>query len=126
MDRLRSTSAVVAHLGVHGIREIDRGRARAQAHDFARRREHEHFGGRKIDLELVEEFARVFRFFLPVDHLAQPGDLTIERGVGLRTTGGAECATGINIRSCGACVFGTNLHFSGRACKGPMTVLCRL
>lgn len=59
--------------------------------------------GAKIDLELVEEFARVFRFFLPVDHLAQPGDLTIERGIGLRTFFLiAPVPQRRRIRSCGA------------------------
>ena len=103
--------AVIAHLSVHGIREIDRRRARAQAHDFARRREYEHFGGRKVDLEFVEEFARVFRLFLPVDHLAQPGDLAIERGIGLRAFFLIAPVRGDAVFAHAVHFFSTNLHF---------------
>ena len=70
--------AVVAHLGVHGVGEIDRRGARTQAYDLACRREDEDLGRREIDLELAEVFARILGLVLKVDHLAQPGDLLVE------------------------------------------------
>ena len=71
--------AVVAHLGVDGVGEIDRRRTGAQAHNLAFRREHEHLGGREIHFQVLQELARILRLVLPVHHLAQPRQLLVQR-----------------------------------------------
>ena len=69
--------AVVAHLGVDGIGEVDGRGSGAQAHGLALRREHEHLGRRQVHLQVLQELARIVRLVLPVHHLAQPCQLLV-------------------------------------------------
>src|SRR5436190_6473777 len=64
--------ATVTDLGVNGIREVDRRRARGQGDDLALGREDEHLVLLEVDLERLHELARVGGLLLPVDHPLEP------------------------------------------------------
>ena len=63
---------VVAHLGVHGVGEVDRRGVRRQRDDLALGREHIHLRGAKVLLESAEELIRVRRLARPVRQLLDP------------------------------------------------------
>src|SRR6266542_2701862 len=61
--------AAVADLGVHGVGEVDRGRARRELEDVALGGEDEHFVDVEVGLEVVDEVLGVRQLALPVDEL---------------------------------------------------------
>ena len=65
--------AAVADLGVHGVGEVDRGRAGRQGDDVALGGEDVDLGGLEVEAQRVQELARVRGLPLPVEQLAQPG-----------------------------------------------------
>ena len=81
--------AVVADVGVHAVREVDRGRAARQRHDLALRREHVDLVGEEVALDVLEEFLRVARLRLDLEQALQPA-----RRLALRL-GEVELAAGL-------------------------------
>ncbi len=63
--------AAVAHVGVHGIREVHHGGAARQAQDLALGREHVDLVGEQVDLDALEEILGAAAF-LHVDEVGQP------------------------------------------------------
>src|SRR6266540_2965847 len=61
--------AAVADLGVHGVGEVDRGRARRELEDVALGGEDEHLVDVEVGLEVVDEVLGVRQLALPVDEL---------------------------------------------------------
>ena len=64
--------AVVADVGVHGVREVDGRGAARQRHDLALRREHVDLVGKEVALDVLEKFLRVARFRLDLEQALQP------------------------------------------------------
>jgi len=56
--------AAVADVRVHGIGEIDAGRALRQIQNLALGREYINLIGEKVDLDMLQEFDGIARFFL--------------------------------------------------------------
>ncbi len=73
---LRAT-AVVADLGVHAVGEIQRRGALRQVDGMAVRGEHVDPVRLDVDAQLLGQPADVAQFFVPFEHLAQPGDLLL-------------------------------------------------
>ena len=73
--------AVVPDLGVHGVREVDRGRPGRQPDELALRGEDVDLAGVDLEAQRLEELARVGGLLLPVEQLAQPRHVV--DGVGL-------------------------------------------
>jgi hypothetical protein len=69
----------VADVGVHAVREVDRGRAERQVEDVAAGREHVDLVLKDVGLERGDDVARVDDLLLPVHQLPEP----VELGVGL-------------------------------------------
>src|SRR5262249_55001181 len=65
----------VTDLGVHRVREVDRGRAGRQRNHVALRREDVHLLAGQVEAQRVEELARIGRLTLPVEQLPQPSHL---------------------------------------------------
>src|SRR6266581_3255332 len=61
--------AAVADLGVHGVGEVDRGRARRELEDVPLGGEDEHLVDVEVGLEVVDEVLGVRQLALPVDEL---------------------------------------------------------
>ena len=64
--------AVLAHLGVHGVGEVDGRGVLGQRLDVALGREDVHFVGEEIDAHAVEELGGVVGVLLVLQELAQP------------------------------------------------------
>ena len=62
----------VADIGVNRVGEIDRGGTLAQRVNLAARREHIHFVGKQIDLDVLQKFQRVARAGLNFQERLQP------------------------------------------------------
>ncbi len=77
-------AAAVAEARVHGVREIDRRRTHRQVDDLALRRQHVDGVGEEAALERGEPLGRVGDRVLPVEHLPQPRDAVLERGIAAR------------------------------------------
>ncbi len=75
------SDAAVADVGVDGVGEIDRSRARGQALDLALGREDVHLVVEQVDAQRLHELAGVLRLRLPVHDLPQPLQL-LRLGVG--------------------------------------------
>ena len=71
--------AAVADVGVDGVGEVERGRARREVLHLALRREDEDLVLEEVDLQRLEELGRVL-FALGLDQLPQPGHLLALRG----------------------------------------------
>ena len=95
----------VTHLGVHGVGEVDRRRARGQSDDLALRRVHVELFRTDLETERVEELAWVLGLALPVVDVSEPGHvLTLD--IGARGT-----LLVLPVR--GDAVFGTAVHLFG-------------
>ena len=77
--------ALVAHLAVDRVREIEGGRALGQRDHLAGRGEYEDLVGEQIDLHRVEELVRVRKLALPLEELTQPRELGLVLPVGVET-----------------------------------------
>ena len=62
----------VADLGVHRVREVDRGGAGRQRYHVALGREDEDLVARQVEAQRLQELAGVLGLLLPVEQLAQP------------------------------------------------------
>ena len=62
----------MAHLGVHGVGEVDRRGLRGQGHDLALRREHVDLGRAEILLQRTQELVRVGGLARPIGKLLDP------------------------------------------------------
>ncbi len=67
--------ALVAHIGVDGVGEVDRGRPLRQRDHVPFGGEHEDLVGVQVEAQAVEELAGFGALPLPVEDLAQPGGL---------------------------------------------------
>ena len=74
-------AAPMTEARVHGVGEIDRRRAHRQIDDLALRRQHVDRVGEKAALERREPLGGIDDRILPVEHLAQPCDAILERGI---------------------------------------------
>ena len=70
-------------VGVNAEGEVDRGRAGGEVDDVALGREDEHLVLEQVDLHRVHELAGIPQFLVPLQQLAQPGELLLEPRVGL-------------------------------------------
>ena len=72
--------AMVAHLGVHLVSEVERRGAGAQVHDLALGREDEDLVLEQVDAQVLEELVRVVHLALdrPVEAAADPRDLLVD------------------------------------------------
>ena len=66
--------ALVADLGVDGVGEVDGRRAAGQHLDLALRREAVHLLRVEVELQRLQELARVLDLLLPLEQLPQPGE----------------------------------------------------
>ena len=66
--------ALVAHLGVDGVGEVDGGGAAREHLDLTRGGEAVHLLGVEVELEGVQELVGVLDLLLPLEELAQPGE----------------------------------------------------
>ena len=64
--------AAVADVGVHGVGEINRGRAARQRQDLAFRREHVDRVGEEVDLQVFEKLVRIAAAGLDLKQALQP------------------------------------------------------
>ena len=101
-------AAPVAEARVHGVREIDRRRAHRQIDDLALRRQHVDGVGEEAALERGEPLGRVGDRVLPVEHLPQPRDAVLERGVAARALLRAFLVAPVR----GDAVFGMLVHLA--------------
>src|SRR5689334_11345517 len=67
-----------ADLGVDGEGEVDRRRSLGELNDVTGRREDEDLVLIEIELEELEKLVRRFRVHLELDHLPEPGQVTIQ------------------------------------------------
>ncbi len=73
----------VADVGVDPVGEVERRRAGRQVLDVALRGEHEDLVLEDVELDALDELGRVRHVALPVEQLAQPGQLGVVLAVGL-------------------------------------------
>ena len=99
----------MAEVRVHGVREIDRRGAARQVDDLALRREHVDGVGEEALLERGEPLARIGDGVLPVEHLPQPRDLLVERGIGALRLAAAFLVAPVR----GDTVLGMLVHLEG-------------
>ena len=76
------TGAVVAHLGVDRIGEVDGCRAGGKRDHLSARREHVDLIREQIDAHGLQKFVRIAEILLPLQQLAQPGKLPFVRWAG--------------------------------------------
>ena len=72
--------AMIPHLAVHGVREVDGRGSLGQGLHVALGREDEHLFLEEIDLDRLDELAGILQILLPLHQLVQPGEgLAISR-----------------------------------------------
>ena len=120
-------AAAMAEPGVNGVREVDRRRAARQVDHLALRRQHVDRIGEQAFLERREPLARVRDRVLPVEHLAQPRDLLVERRVvrarPCRRLPCSASATRRRTRECW-CISRVRICTSSGLPSGPITAVC--
>ena len=117
----------MADLGVHGVGEVDRGRAGGQADDAALRREDVDLFRADLEPQRVEELPRVGRLGLPVGDVREPGHVGVD----------ATCASGfaavhallvLPVRRDAVlgrwCISFVRIWISTVRPPGPITVVC--
>ena len=74
---------VVPDVGVNAEGEVDWSRPRGEVDDVALGREDEDLVLEQVDLHRVHELSGVLQFLVPLQQLAQPGELLLEPWIGL-------------------------------------------
>src|SRR5690606_18202974 len=64
---------VISDLGVNAVREVERRRTTREHSQFTLRSEYEHFVGKEVALDYLEELRRIFEIALKGLELSQPG-----------------------------------------------------